>query len=187
MAVQRRNAVRYFVFILLTVCAMAQATKSSTGNVTECEGASVGVPTCWPKLDAGPFSILAPSGWEFHQLTGVDSYVGEFVGGGVTLTFDFGRYSTELRNVKKPAYIIAKKSIGGRTAKVVSPRTLGNGITGVYVRLGGDDALCLWGKDLTSAQEELVFKIFETIRFRGPMPPSLIPPPPPTPPARNAD
>ena len=186
MAVQRRNAVRYFAFILLTICTMAQATKTSTGNVTECEGASVGVPTCWPKLEAGPFSILTPSGWEFHQLTGVDSYVGEFVGAGVTLTFDFGRYSTELRNVKKPAYIIAKKSIGGRTAKVVSPQTPGNGITGVYVRLGGHDALCLWGKDLTSAQQELVFKIFETIRFGGRMPPSSIPPPPP-PPARNPD
>lgn len=30
----------------------------------------------WRKLDAGPFSISAPPGWEFHQLAGVDSYVG---------------------------------------------------------------------------------------------------------------
>jgi hypothetical protein len=27
----------------------------------------------WHKVDAGPFSILTPSGWEFHQLQGVDS------------------------------------------------------------------------------------------------------------------
>ena len=50
-------------------------------------------PACWHKLDAGPFSILAPPNWEFHQLAGVDSYVGEFVGDGVVLTFDFGGYS----------------------------------------------------------------------------------------------
>ena len=164
----------------------ASVTRSRVGNVTQCDGASVAIPTCWHKLDAGPFSISAPPGWEFHQLPGVDSYVGQFVGDGVVLTFDFGRYSTELRNAKKPAYIIAKKPVDGRTAKVVSPRTLGNGITGVYVRVSGHEALCLWGKDLTSSQQELVLKIFDTIRFGGPMPPSLIPPPPP-PPARNGD
>jgi hypothetical protein len=114
--------------------------------------------TCWHKLDAGPFSILAPSGWEFHQLMGVDSYVGEFVGDGVTLTFDFGRYSSGyLKNAKKTAYIITKESIGGFSAKVVSPRTPGAGIPGVYFRkISGHDALCVWRKDLTGAQRESV-------------------------------
>jgi hypothetical protein len=104
----------------------------------------------------------------------------------MTLTFDFGRYSTELRHAKKPAYIITKKSIDGRTAKVVSPRTPGNGITGVLVRLDGHDALCLWGKNLSIEQQALAFKMFETLRFGGPMPPYVIPPPPP-PPARHTD
>jgi hypothetical protein len=128
---------------------------------------------------------LAPSGWEFRQLPGVDSYVGEFVGSGVTLTFDSGRYSTELRHAKKPAYIITKKAIDGRSAKVVTPRTPGNGITGVLVRLAGHDALCLWGKNLSSEQQALALKIFDTLRFGGPVPQHLIPPPPP--PAKKAE
>jgi hypothetical protein len=172
------------VFIFLAVCATVQS--ATTAPRKQPNATAYPLPTCWHKVDAGPFSISAPSGWKFHQLTGVDSYVGEFVGDDVVLTFDFGRYSTELRNVKKTAYIITKKRIDGRTAKVVSTRTPGNRMTGVYVRVGGRDALCLWGKDLTSAQEELGLKIFETIRFGGPMPPSLIPPPPP-PPASKAD
>jgi hypothetical protein len=48
---------------------------------------------------------------------GVDSYVGEFVGDGIVLTFDFGRYSTELRKAKKPAYIITKESVGELSAR----------------------------------------------------------------------
>lgn len=68
------NAARFgVVFILLTVCASTQTARLNAGN-----------PEGWDKLDAGPFSVLAPSGWEFHQLTGADSYVGEFVGNGVT-------------------------------------------------------------------------------------------------------
>jgi hypothetical protein len=118
---------------------------------------------------------------------GYDSFLGEFVGDGVTLRFDYGRYSNGyLKNAKKPAHIVSKRSIGGRSAKVANPRTPGSGLTGVYVKLGGHNALWLWGKDLTSAQQELVLKMFDTLRFGGPMPPYVIPPPPPEP-ARNVD
>jgi len=90
---------------------------------------------------------------------GYDSFLGEFVGDGVTLRFDYGRYSNGyLKNAKKPAHIVSKRSIGGRSAKVANPRTPGSGLTGVYVKLGGHNALWLWGKDLTSAQQELVLK-----------------------------
>jgi len=158
----------------------APVARSSIENVIQCDAASVAIPTCWQKLDAGPFSISAPPGWQFRQLPGVDSFVGEFVGGDVVLTFDYGRYSTELRGLKKPAYTIAKEFVDGRNAKVVKSQTPSNGITGIYVRISPHDALCLWAKDLTSSQQELLLKIFETIRLGGPMPRSFIPMPPPT-------
>jgi hypothetical protein len=136
-------------------------------------------PADWHKVDAGPFSILAPPGWEFHQLQGVDSYVGEFVGDGVVLRFDFGEYSNPLKEEKKPAYVVIHAPIGGYRAKIVSPRTPGHGTTGVYFRNVGDsNALTLFGHDLTSTQQELVLKIFETLRFGGPVPRSVLPPPP---------
>jgi hypothetical protein len=136
----------------------------------------------WHKVAAGPFSILAPSGWAFHQLPGVDSYVGEYVGDGVVLRFDFGEYSSGyLKKFKKPAYVIAHQSIGGFPATIASSTTPGHGVTGVYFRnVGQSNGLFLWGKDLTSAQQELVLKIFETIQFGGSVPRYVIPPPPPT-------
>ena len=134
----------------------------------------------WHKVDGGPFSILAPSGWEFHQLQGVDSYVGEFVGDGVVLRFDFGGYASGyLKEAKKPTYVIAHEHIGGYPAKIASPRIPGHGVTGVYFRnVGHSNGLCVWGKDLTSTQQELVLKIFETLRFGGPVPRYVLPPPP---------
>jgi hypothetical protein len=133
----------------------------------------------WHRLDAGPFSILAPSGWGFRQSQGVDSYVGEFAGDGVVLHFDFGRYSNPLEEEKKPTYVVVHKSIGGRPAKIASPRTPGYGITGVYFRNVGDShALTLFGHDLTPAQQDLVLKIFDTLRFGGPVR-RYVPPPPP--------
>ena len=145
-----------------------------------CQAPSVSSRSSWRKLDAGPFSISAPPGWEFQQLTAVDSFVGEFTGDGVALRFDFGGYSSDLKEAKKPAYVIDNKSIGGFSARIVSPRTPGHGLTAVYFHnLGHSNGLCLWGKDLTSPQQELVLKIFETIRFGGTVPRYVNPPPPP--------
>jgi hypothetical protein len=142
---------------------------------------AVTAPVGWHKVDAGPFSLLAPQGWEFHQLQGVDSYVGELVGDGINLRFDFGEYSSGyVKKTKKPTYVIARESIGGFVAKIVSPRTPGHGVTGVYFRnVGHSNGLFLWGQDLTSEQQELVMKIFETIRFGGGVPRYVNPPPPP--------
>lgn len=73
---QFRKVVRFGVsFILLTVCASTQIAQTNAADVER-----------WHKLDAGPFSILAPPGWEFHQLVGIDSFLGEFVGDGVLLS-----------------------------------------------------------------------------------------------------
>ena len=138
--------------------------------------------TSWHKLDAGPFSIFAPEGWKFHQLTGVDSYVGEFVGDELTLTFDFGDYSEGyLKKAKEPSYVVAHKSIGGFSAVIASPRTPGKGITGIYFRSAGySSGLCVFAKDLSFQQQVLALKIFETIRIGGPMPRYILPQPPPS-------
>jgi hypothetical protein len=144
-----------------------------------CDRTSASVPDCWRKLEAGPFSILVPSGWEFQQLPGVDSYVGQFVGDGVSLRFDFGRYSDGyLSQANEREYTVLHKSIGGFPAKVVSPRAAGHGITGVYfAHVAGPNALCLWGRDLTEVQQNLALKIFETVRFGRGQVPGPIPPP----------
>jgi hypothetical protein len=156
--------------------------------MVEAGSSAGGAPASWHELDTGAFSILAPTGWEFYQLCGVDSYIGEFVGDGVVLTFDFGRYSSGyLGDTKKPEYVIIHKPIGGFPAKIASPRTAGHGITGVYFRkVGRSDGLCLYGENLASTQQELALKVFETIRFRRPedvhinvVPYCPFPPPPP--------
>jgi hypothetical protein len=144
------------------------------------QGDPQSVPADWLKLDAGPFSILAPSGWEFHQLDGADSYVGEFVRNSIVLRFDYGRYSNPLKEERKPIYVVIHKTIDGHAAKIASPRVPGHGITGIYFRNAGNaSALTLFGKDLTPAQQELALKIFDTLRFGGPPPRYVVPPPPP--------
>lgn len=153
----------------------AQARQRATD---EANSRTVIAPADWRRVDAGPFSILAPPGWAFHQLQGIDSFVGEFVGDGVVLKFDYGLYSDPLDRGRKPVYVVIHKFIGRRRARIVSPRKAGHGITGVYIRdVGNSAGLTLWGQNLTSAQQDLALKIFETLRFGGPPPKYVLPPP----------
>lgn len=106
---------------------------------TDEESLSAITPLSWRKVDAGPFSILAPPGWESHQLMGVDSYVGEFAGDAVVLRFDFAQHSRGYpERAEKPTYVIAHESIGGFSAKIVSPRTPGHGVTGTFIGNSGN-------------------------------------------------
>lgn len=131
-----------------------------------------GIPDGWVKVEAGAFSIQAPLGWEFHELQGEYSYVGKFTGNGVALHFDFGRYSNPLDDYQEPTYVVAHELVGGYKAKIVSPRVPGHGLTAIYFpRVPHSKKLCVWGKDLTSTQQELVLRIFETIRFGPNIPP----------------
>src|SRR5690348_3268151 len=108
----------------------------------------------WRKLDAVAFSVLAPPGWRFQQLPGADSYVGEFIGEGLVLRFDFGSHSNPLRDAKKPAYVVVYKHIGGHHAKVVSPTTPRHGITGVYFQNTFDsNKLSMFAENLNSGQQ----------------------------------
>jgi hypothetical protein len=130
------------------------------------------VPTGWLRVDAAAFSINAPPGWELRRQQGIDSYVGEFVGNGVALKFDFGRYSNRLDDEKEPTYRVSHEMVGGFSAKTVSPRTPGSGLTGIYfpeVTTSNklvSNSLCLYGTDLTDTQQELALTIFRTIQFR---------------------
>jgi hypothetical protein len=123
----------------------------------------------WTKLDAGAFSLSAPSGWEFHKMQGVDSYVGKFSGDGIVLKFDYGMYSDDLRDTVAPRYVTTEQQVGSHKSKIVYPRAPGHGITAIYFpSAAGSDKLCLWGQDFTQPQQELALEIFRTIRFPQP-------------------
>ena len=115
------------------------------------------------------FSLRLPAGWELNELQGIDSYVGEVVGDGVRLTFDYGAYSSSLSLGDDPehTYAVTYEDIGGVEAKLVMPTGDSDGYTGVYFESLGGPKLNLVGKDLTPEQQETAFAIFRSIRVLG--------------------
>ena len=135
------------------------------------------VPDEWKLVEAsgwpGGFSLRLPQEWQLNELQGVDSYVGEIIGGGGRLTFDFGWYSSSLVDDDDPQYIVTFEEIGGRRAKLVLPRAdVDELITGVYFEdFEGSDLdnpsrnrLQISGAGLTPEQQETALAVFRTVR-----------------------
>jgi hypothetical protein len=118
------------------------------------------------RLAAQGFSVSVPPGWQRKDLPGIDSYVGEISGDGITLHFDFGWYSDPLSPQNYPGHSRTSETIDGERATIVVPSAVGNGITGVHFPdLGQKTKLTISGRDLTASQQSTVLQIFRSIRF----------------------
>lgn len=134
-----------------------QPTVSSTPAVSD-----------WKQIDAEWFLISLPPNWNYTKLQGIDSYVGEFSGDGVTLSFDFGSFSNSLVDASDPDYTVTFETIDSQQAKLVVPKALGKGMVGVYFgSLSERDRLTVEGTDLTANQQETALQIFRSIRFKA--------------------
>lgn len=107
-----------FIFGLLLI---------TTGCATQTESEpQIGGSANWITLDAGDFTILAPSGWEFIPEMGIDSTVGKFSDNEMTLVFDYGMYTGDFSNnsvyFEDPsAYTFFEEIIDGFEAKIYVP------------------------------------------------------------------
>lgn len=123
----------------------------------------------WQSVDADKFTLLLPPGWIFNKRQGIDSYVGEFLGDGVRLGFDYGSYSNPLAEENDPKHTVTYEMIDGRRAKIVVPKVVGEGAVGVYFAdVNGEQRtkLEVSGENFNSVQQEVALKLFRTLKFK---------------------
>ena len=135
----------------------------------------------WKEVYAGGFYVSLPPSWKYIKEQGIDSNVGKFKGDGAELSFDFGWYSSPLDSYFEPEYAITSENISGYDAKIVTPKKIGQGLTGIYIEIPNEESkdsgknepfyfvnptnkLTVYGKNLNQEQTETVLKIFRSIR-----------------------
>ena len=151
-------------------------TPTPTATATPTDVAPAQVPADWHLIEVPRgeprFSLTLPPGWQLNELQGIDSIVGEIVGEGVRLGFDFGWYSNPLADDDDPQHTVTYEDIGGRRAKLVRPKEGMEGSVGVYFEDFDNrgeasfplDRLTIVGMDLTAEQQETAFTIFRSVR-----------------------
>ena len=111
------------------------------------------------------FYLGLPFGWELHELQGIDSYLGEVIGGdGIRLTIVYG--GSEPAVDPAQVYVVALEEIGGYEAKLHLPMK-GGGYASVYFANLGGPSLSLVGEHLLPNQLEPAIAVFRSIRLLG--------------------
>ena len=143
----------------------------------------------WPSRPA--FSLQLPTGWDLIILEGLGPHpgkvVGEVVGDGARLEFDFGGRRRSLSPSSGPPldYGVGYEEIGGVGANLLVSMDPGAGYTGAFFHQKFGPNFHILGEGLTREQQRIAVTVFRSIRLPLPEPGDIIdedPPPPEAPP-----
>ncbi len=125
------------------------------------------------RVDTGPFSVELPEDWSYVPRQGIDSFVGDFVGPGMTLRFDYGQYWNSRPAAGAPGYEVRQEDVDFRPAEIWLAREDPADVTALYVDYV-EDRLRAWhspvrlslvGKNLTPPQQEVAVQIMRSVHF----------------------
>lgn len=155
-----------------------------TGCATQMDGDSANWET-WESLDAGGFTVQAPAGWEYTPEQGIDSILGKFSNGEMTLLFIYGVNTGEFSGnsvyFEDPsAYTVIEESIDGFQAKIYIPAEVGGEKPTVLsianinhfgpctedICVMGQENFEMIGEGLNEEEIDLAIQIFRTVDFK---------------------
>ena len=139
----------------------------------------------WPSRPA--FSLQLPTGWDLIVLEGLGPHpgkvVGEVVGDGARLEFDFGGRRRSLSPSSGPPldYGVGYEQIGGVGANLLVSMDPGAGYTGAFFHQKYGPNLHIVGEGLTPEQQRIAVTVFRSIRLPLPEPGDIVDEDPPLP------
>ena len=115
------------------------------------------------------FSVKLPPDWELMELRDIDSFVGELVGDGVRLMYDYGDFTPDLDPAAlDDSHTVFREVIGGIEASILVPTFGTKGTTGVFFESLGGARFSLSGEDLTPEQQRMAVAVFRGTRGLDP-------------------
>ncbi len=127
----------------------------------------------WDLLDAGDFTVLAPSDWEFTPEMGIDSIVGKFSNNEMALIFSYGIYSSgDYLNDSSyledaSVYTVEQEIIDELEAKIFIPKEEGEGKPLVMSIKMDQKNFEILGEGLNQEQILLALEIFRSVNFKS--------------------
>jgi len=120
----------------------------------------------WQNVTNGSFSFSIPALWKKTDAHGVDSFVEEYLGQGIKLSFDFGMYSNNFGDWPKETKF-EEVNIHDRAARIGAvKREFHEGYpysVQVYIKANGSGALSMFAACKSEKEVALARKVFETI------------------------
>ena len=132
----------------------------------------------WQNIDAGELAFTLPCDMVQKPVQGIDSKVASYESPTLSLMYDYGRYSSDLGELKgQPEFREESSTIGGKPARIVTARsadaanqppfTAGVAFASVGPASRADKIrLTMVAHGKTAADQETAKRIFRSIRFK---------------------
>ncbi len=149
---------RRFVFILFLISSIRCS--NDDGN----EPSSVTI---------GDYTFNFPTRFVLEEAEGIDSFVGQIRGDGITLNFDFGPFTGPLNNVSEDQFEILEDEIEGHFRQIVIPFDSNTDRTRIHLFRIQDtidmpslfDRLTMSTTNLSATQQDVIVEAFESVDF----------------------
>ena len=120
-------------------------------------------------FDIGEYQLQAPRSFSLIEQQGYDSMIGKIEGSGISMSFDYGMYTSPEQNVSEENYVIINDENQGIRRQLLIAKNPQRDNTSIYISSSDNadtnnpQSLKIWSTNLTDAQQELVIKIFNSI------------------------
>jgi hypothetical protein len=153
--------------------ASAASPGSRDGSASACRPDSP-----WQNIDAGEFAFTLPCEMAQKPVAGIDSKVASYESPSLSLMYDYGRYSSDLGELKgQPELREETSTIGGKAARIVTvrsadasserPFTAAVSFASVGAAIRADKIrLTMVAHGKTAADQETAKRIFRSIQFK---------------------
>lgn len=124
-------------------------------------------------IEIGSYRFQFPSEFALVPAQGIDSYVGNINGAGISLSFDYGWYTSALNNLSETDYLVTEDEISGHFRQVVQPVDSDLNNTRIHLYKISDavdspfgyNSLTVTVNNITPAQQEMIIDVFNTVEI----------------------
>lgn len=124
-------------------------------------------------IKIGNYVFDFPSNFTLQELQGIDSYVGTINGPGISLSFDYGWYTSPVFNLPENDYLVIEDEINGHYRQIIKPVDSETNYTRIHLFKISDsienpdsyNSLSINTHDLNSAEQEMIIEIFKNVEI----------------------
>jgi len=124
-------------------------------------------------IEIGNYLFQFPLGFSLTPEQGIDSYVGQINGAGISLSFDYGAFTIPSSNLPATEYVVTEDEIDGHFRQIVRPVDSENNFTKIFmynISSQLDDPwfysrLTLRVKNITLAEQDMIMDVFNNVEI----------------------
>jgi len=124
-------------------------------------------------IEIGSYVFNFPSGFTLVPAQGIDSYVGNIEGAGISLSFDYGWYTSPVSNLPEDEYEVVEDELNGHFRQIVKPVDSELNITRIHLykisdQIGspfGYNSLTITVKSISLDEQAMIIEVFNGVEI----------------------